>query len=54
MRDLVRQLTDAHRAAEAAFLANASASLASLRGILIGECRDAPGPGRGDGLGDLP
>ena len=34
MRDLVRQLTDAHRAAEAAFLANASASLASLRGIL--------------------
>ena len=35
MRDLVRQLTDAHRAAEAEFLANASASLASLRGILI-------------------
>ena len=34
MRDLVRQLTDAHRAAEAAFLANASASLASLRGVL--------------------
>jgi signal transduction histidine kinase len=34
MRDLVRQLTDAHRAAEAAFLANASASLASLKGIL--------------------
>jgi signal transduction histidine kinase len=34
MRDLVRQLTDAHRAAEAAFLANASASLTSLRGIL--------------------
>jgi signal transduction histidine kinase len=36
MRDLVRQLTEAHRAAEAAFLANASASLDSLRGILIG------------------
>ena len=35
MRDLVRQLTDAHRAAEAEFLANASASLASLRGILV-------------------
>jgi signal transduction histidine kinase len=34
MRDLVRQLTDAHRAAEAAFLANASASLTSLRAIL--------------------
>jgi len=34
MRDLVRQLTDAHRTAEAEFLANASASLASLRGIL--------------------
>jgi signal transduction histidine kinase len=34
MRGLVRQLTDAHRAAEAAFLANASASLSSLRGIL--------------------
>jgi signal transduction histidine kinase len=34
MRGLVRQLTDAHRAAEAAFLANASASLTSLRGIL--------------------
>ncbi len=34
MRGLVRQLTDAHRAAEAAFLANASAALASLRGIL--------------------
>jgi signal transduction histidine kinase len=35
MRDLVRQLTDAHRAAEAAFLANASASLDSLRRTLI-------------------
>ena len=35
MRELVRQLTDAHRTAEAAFLANASASLASLRRILI-------------------
>jgi signal transduction histidine kinase len=35
MRELVRQLTEAHRAAEAEFLANASASLASLRGILI-------------------
>jgi signal transduction histidine kinase len=34
MRGVVRQLTDAHRAAEAAFLANASASLTSLRGIL--------------------
>src|SRR6058998_3098818 len=34
MRDLVRQLTDAHRAAQAEFLANASASLASLKGIL--------------------
>src|SRR2546430_2580654 len=34
MRDLVRQLTDAHRTAEAEFLANASASLAGLRGIL--------------------
>ena len=35
IRDLVRQLTDAHRGAEASFLANASASLSSLRGILI-------------------
>jgi len=35
MRDLVRQLTEAHRIAESAFLANASASLESLRGILI-------------------
>jgi len=34
MRDLVRQLTYAHRTAQAEFLANASASLASLRGIL--------------------
>src|SRR5438876_6533707 len=34
MRDLVRQLTDAHRTAETEFLAEASASLASLRGIL--------------------
>jgi signal transduction histidine kinase len=35
MRDLVRQLSNVHRAAEAEFLSNASASLASLRGILI-------------------
>src|ERR1017187_1520716 len=35
MRDLVRQLTDAHRTAEAAFVASASASLAGLRRILI-------------------
>jgi len=35
MRDLVRQLTDAHRSAEAAFLDNATASLDSLRRILI-------------------
>jgi signal transduction histidine kinase len=34
MRELVRQLTDAHRTAEAEFLANASASLSSLKGIL--------------------
>ena len=34
MRDLVRELTDAHRTAETEFLANASASLASLKGIL--------------------
>ena len=34
MRDLVRQLTDAHRAAQAAFLASASSSLSSLRSIL--------------------
>jgi len=35
MRDLVRQLTDARRAAQAAFLASASASLAQLRGVLV-------------------
>src|ERR1051325_11410714 len=35
MRDLVRQLTDAHRTAQGEFLAEASASLASLKGILI-------------------
>jgi len=35
MRRLVRQLGDAHRAAEAAFLAGASASLGSLRQVLI-------------------
>jgi signal transduction histidine kinase len=35
MRDLVRQLSDAHRSAEAAFLANATASLGSLRGTLV-------------------
>jgi signal transduction histidine kinase len=35
MRDLVRQLSDAHRAAEADFLANATASLDSLRKILM-------------------
>src|SRR5882672_8835406 len=35
MRNLVRRLTDAHRAAEGAFVANASASLAHLRGLLI-------------------
>jgi len=35
MRDLVRQLSDAHRSAEAAFLANATASLDSLRNIII-------------------
>ncbi len=34
MRDLVRRLTDAHRTAQAEFLADASASLASLKGIL--------------------
>ena len=32
MRDLVRQLAEAHRAAEAAFLANANASLDNLEG----------------------
>jgi signal transduction histidine kinase len=35
MHDLVRQLTDAHRAAETAFLDNTSASLDSLRGVLV-------------------
>ena len=35
MRELVRQLTEAHRSAQSAFLSNASASLASLRGILL-------------------
>lgn len=35
MRDLVRQLSEAHRSAEAAFLANATASLDSLRGTLL-------------------
>jgi signal transduction histidine kinase len=34
MRELVRQLTDAHRTAETGFLAEASASLASLKGII--------------------
>lgn len=35
MRDLTQQLADAHRTAEMAFLANATASLASLRNILV-------------------
>src|SRR5664280_1555359 len=35
MRDLVRQLSDAHRAAEEAFLGNAKVSLASIGDILI-------------------
>ena len=35
MRGLVRRLTAAHRVAETTFLANASASLDSLRGILV-------------------
>jgi signal transduction histidine kinase len=35
LRELVRQLSDAHRTAEESFLAEASASLASLRNILI-------------------
>lgn len=35
MRELVRSLSDAHRAAETAFLAEATASLANLRYILI-------------------
>ena len=54
MRDLVRQLSDAHRAAEAAFLASASVSLGQSQGNPHRERRDAAGPGRGDGLGDLP
>lgn len=36
MRDLIRRLSEAHRTAQAAFLANSTASLASLRGILVG------------------
>jgi len=35
MSDLVHKLAGAHRAAEAGFLANANASLANVRGILI-------------------
>jgi signal transduction histidine kinase len=35
LRELVRRLSDAHRTAEEAFLAEASASLASLRNILV-------------------
>ena len=35
MRDFVRQLSDAHRTAEAAFLASATASLDNLRGTLV-------------------
>jgi len=35
MRDLVRELSDAHRGAEAGFLANTTASLAGLQHILI-------------------
>jgi signal transduction histidine kinase len=35
MRELVRQLSQAHRTAEKAFLGEANASLAGLRGILI-------------------
>ena len=35
MRELVRQLSDAHRTAETAFLANATASLDNLRGTLL-------------------
>jgi signal transduction histidine kinase len=35
MRDLVRELSDAHRTAEAGFLANTTASLASLQHMLI-------------------
>jgi signal transduction histidine kinase len=36
MRDVVRQLSDAHRAAQAQFLAEASSSLARLKGTLVG------------------
>jgi signal transduction histidine kinase len=36
MRDLVRQLTDAHRTSEAAFLASANAALAKVRMVLVG------------------
>src|SRR5207247_10673788 len=50
MRELVRQLTDAHRTAQSAFLASASDSLASLRGIPQREHRAAAHAGRGDGL----
>jgi signal transduction histidine kinase len=35
MSDLVHQLADAHRTAEAGFLASANASLANVRGILV-------------------
>ena len=35
MRDLVRELSDAHRTAEAGFLANTTASLANLQHMLI-------------------
>jgi signal transduction histidine kinase len=35
MRDLIRELSDAHRTAETTFLASATASLASLQHILI-------------------
>jgi signal transduction histidine kinase len=35
MRDLVRQLSDAHRAAEEAFLGNAKASLVGIKDMLI-------------------
>lgn len=35
MHDLVRRLADAHRTAEGVFLANANASLATLRGVLV-------------------
>lgn len=36
LRELVRRLSDAHRSAEESFLAEASASLASLQNVLIG------------------